>query len=79
VHTRLCATGRAAGLDVCIEFGFVFDRGSAAEPVHELVVVVPVDPRRCGFFEVGQPVEGDRAQVIGPADADGSVLRVNGE
>lgn len=49
-------TGRAAGLDVCIEFGFVFDRGSAAEPV-----------------------EGDGAQVIGPADVDGSVLRVNGE
>lgn len=37
--------------------GLVFDRWSTAEPVHETMVVVPVDPGRGGFLEVAEPVE----------------------
>ncbi len=36
----------------------VFDRWSTAEPVHEPMVVVPVDPGCGGFLDVGEPVEG---------------------
>jgi hypothetical protein len=38
--------------------GLVFDRGCTSDPVHESVVVVPVDPGRGGFLEVAESVEG---------------------
>ena len=37
--------------------GLVFDRGCTTEPVHETMVVIPVDPGRGGFLEVAEPVE----------------------
>jgi hypothetical protein len=54
--------GRLTVTELGMVEGLVFVRGSTSEPVHETMVVVPVDSGCGGFLEVAEPVEGAVAE-----------------
>ena len=58
MHTRLRVIGRLTVTELGMVEGLIFDRWCTAEPVHETMVVVPVDLGGGGFLEVAEPVEG---------------------
>src|SRR6478736_2103348 len=59
MHPSLRVTDRLVVTDLSVVVGFVFDRWTPAEAVHQPIVVVPGHPGAGGLLDVAEP--GERA------------------